>query len=164
MENTEEISPRDREFLRRTIELAREAKSAGNPPFGSILMAMDGTILADMVNTTVTDQDLSAHPELKLAVWAARNLSREQARTTTMYTSTEPCAMCSGAFAHAGLGRLVFAVSGAEAPELRRGTEVRPSPTTSSRSILGQASYPITVLGPVPFDQARAVFAGDLDE
>lgn len=157
MLGVEEISEQGQDFLRRAIELAWEAKRSGNPPFGSLLVDANGTVLAEMSNTTVSDQNLSAHPELKLAVWAGRHLSSEQARATTMYTSAENCAMCSGAFAIAGLGKLVFALSGDQLREARGTGNLRSSVAISSRSVLEQANYPITIVGPALPDEGRAV-------
>jgi len=100
------------EHLRRAIALAAEARESGNPPFGSLLVGPDGSVLVEERNTTITDSDISAHPELKLARWAARSLDAATAAGTTMYTSCEPCGMCSGALARSGIGRVVFALSG----------------------------------------------------
>lgn len=113
------MTPEAEGFLRRAIELAAAAREAGNPPFGSLLVGPDGTVLAEEQNSTITDRDISFHPELKLAVWAARELSPEQAVGTTMYTSCEPCGMCTGALARSGLGRVVYALSGEQLGGLR---------------------------------------------
>ena len=120
------MTPEAEAFLRRAIELAAAAREAGNPPFGSLLVGPDGTVLAEEQNTTITDGDISFHPELKLAVWAARELSSEVAAGTTMYTSCQPCGMCTGAIARSGLGRVVYALSseqlgslGATSPDAR---------------------------------------------
>lgn len=150
-----ELDDADLAFLRRAVELAGEAKRSGNPPFGSLLVS-GGEVLAEATNTTLTDDDVSAHPELKLAVWAARSLSPEQARVTTLYTSTENCAMCSGAFVIAGLGRLVFAISGAQLRELRGPTASR-SPRMAAREVLDAAAYPIVVTGPGLVEEGLAV-------
>src|SRR5216683_1092504 len=101
----------DEDLLRRAIELAGRARAAGNPPFGSLLAGPDGTVLAEDRNTTITDADITAHPELKLARWAARELDPAAAAAATMYTSCQPCAMCTGAIERSGLGRVVFALS-----------------------------------------------------
>lgn len=101
----------DETFLRRAIELAVLSRASGEAPFGSLLVGPDGKILAEDHNTMRSDQDISAHPELKLAVWAARELDATTAAGTTMYTSCQPCAMCTGAIDRSGLGRVVFALS-----------------------------------------------------
>jgi tRNA(Arg) A34 adenosine deaminase TadA len=109
----------DERHLRRAIELAAAARAAGDMPFGSLLVGPEGEVLAEDRNTVVTERDITAHPELKLARWAARNLEAEVARETTMYTSCQPCPMCSGAIARSGLGRVLFALSSDQLDELR---------------------------------------------
>jgi tRNA(Arg) A34 adenosine deaminase TadA len=101
----------DEELLRRAIGLAATARASGNPPFGSLLVGPDGGVLVEEHNTTITDRDITAHPELKLARWAARELDPATAAATTMYTSCQPCGMCAGAIERSGLGRVVFALS-----------------------------------------------------
>jgi tRNA(Arg) A34 adenosine deaminase TadA len=109
----------DERHLRRAIELAGAARQAGDMPFGSLLVGPTGEVLAEDRNTVLSDRDVTAHPELKLARWAGRELAAEVARGTTMYTSCEPCPMCRGAIARSGLGRIVFALSGAQLDALR---------------------------------------------
>jgi tRNA(Arg) A34 adenosine deaminase TadA len=105
------MSPEDERLLHAAIALAVGARNAGNPPFGSLLVGPDGEVLAREHNTSVTDSDITAHPELKLARWAARELDPATAAATTMYTSCQPCGMCAGAIERSGLGRVVFALS-----------------------------------------------------
>ena len=118
----------DHTLLRRAIALAAEARDTGNPPFGSLLAAPDGTVLAEDRNTTLTDHDITAHPELKLARWAAERLDAATAAATTMYTSCEPCTMCAAVIQQAGLGRVVFALSGDQLLALRPGNNRPPVP------------------------------------
>jgi len=101
----------DQRLLRRAIELAAASREGGNPPFGSLLADADGKVLVEDHNTSLTDDDITAHPELKLARWAARELDPATAAATTMYTSCQPCGMCTGAIERSGLGRVVFALS-----------------------------------------------------
>ena len=109
----------DERLLRRAIELSAEASAAGNPPFGSLLAGPDGGVLAEERNTSVTDADITAHPELKLARWAAANLDPATAAGTTMYTSCQPCGMCTGAIERSGLGRVLFALSSEQLATLK---------------------------------------------
>ena len=113
------MSEDDERHLRRAIELAAAARAAGDMPFGSLLVGPDGGVLAEDRNTVTTERDVTGHPELKLARWAGRELAADEAPRTTMYTSCEPCAMCRGAIARSGLGRVVFALSGEQLQDLR---------------------------------------------
>jgi tRNA(Arg) A34 adenosine deaminase TadA len=109
----------DERHLRRAIELAAAARAAGDMPYGSLLVGPAGDVIAEDRNTVVTERDISAHPELKLARWAARELEPDVARDTTMYTSCQPCPMCAGAIARSGLGRVVFALSSEQHDEIK---------------------------------------------
>ncbi|MDQ1135726.1 tRNA(Arg) A34 adenosine deaminase TadA [Microbacterium sp. SORGH_AS 1204] len=106
-------------LLRRALTLAVSARATGNPPFGSLLIDGTGAVLAEDTNTTITDNDITAHPELKLARWAARTLIDRQLADVTMYTSCEPCPMCANAIGRAGIGRVVFALSNAQLAVLK---------------------------------------------
>jgi tRNA(Arg) A34 adenosine deaminase TadA len=138
----------DERHLRRAIELAEEARAAGDMPFGSLLVGPEGEVLAEDRNTVVTERDITAHPELKLARWAARELEADVARETTMYTSCQPCPMCAGAISRSGLGRVVFALSGEQLRELQPPGAVNPD------------AAEIAYEGPVLFAEARVPIDG----
>lgn len=131
------------EHLRRAIALAAEAREGGNPPFGSLLVGPDGTVLAEERNTTTTDADITAHPELKLARWAARELDPETAAGTTMYTSCEPCGMCAGALARSGIGQVVFALSTEQLNGLKPSGGFAPVPSDGPY-LYDEASSPVS--------------------
>jgi tRNA(Arg) A34 adenosine deaminase TadA len=138
------VTPEAESFLRRALALAAEARAAGNPPFGSLLVGADGTVLAEQRNSSITDADITAHPELKLARWAAQRLDPAAAAQTTMYTSCEPCGMCTGAIARSGLGRVVFALSTEQLDALKPG-----------------GGWPVVPQdGPALYDEARTVVDG----
>jgi tRNA(Arg) A34 adenosine deaminase TadA len=105
------ISPADQVLLRRAIAIAANAIALGDAPYGSLLADADGTVLAEAHNTVRRDNDISAHPELKLARWAARELDPGAAARATLYTSCQPCGMCAGGIVRSGLGRVVYALS-----------------------------------------------------
>lgn len=137
--------------MERAIELAEEAAEAGDEPFGSVLV-FDGTLVAEERNTVNTDDDRTAHPELKLVRWAGRNLSAAERRRTTMYTSTEPCPMCAGGVRNVGLGRVVYSTS-AEVLSIVAGTDdegVGPR----AEDVVGEGT---TVEGPLLPERGRGV-------
>ena len=105
------ITPADQALLRRAIAIAAHAITLGDAPYGSLLADADGAILIEAHNTVRRDNDISAHPELKLARWAARELDLNAAARTTLYTSCQPCGMCAGGIVRSGLGRVVYALS-----------------------------------------------------
>ncbi|WP_062013482.1 nucleoside deaminase [Aureimonas sp. AU4] len=121
------IDSRDRRHLERCVDLAEETLSAGNEPFGSILVSQDGETLLEAVNE-VGGGDPTRHPEFAIARWAAENLAPEQRAKAVVYTSGEHCPMCSAAHAWAGLGRIVYASSAAQLTAWQGELGAAPSP------------------------------------
>ncbi|QGK68628.1 nucleoside deaminase [Allosaccharopolyspora coralli] len=103
----------DKQHIRRAVQLATAALEAGDEPFGSILVADDGTVLAEDHNR-VSGGDSTKHPEFELARWAATHLTETQRAAATLYTSGEHCPMCAAAHGWVGLGRIVYASSSAQ--------------------------------------------------
>ncbi|SDY64974.1 tRNA(Arg) A34 adenosine deaminase TadA [Nitrosomonas sp. Nm33] len=104
------LTDTDLQHLRRCVELATEALEAGDEPFGSVLVAADGTVLAEDRNR-VGSGDPTRHLEFELARWAAANMTSEERAAATVYTSGEHCPMCAAAHGWVGLGRIVYASS-----------------------------------------------------
>ncbi|BCJ38578.1 tRNA-specific adenosine deaminase [Actinocatenispora thailandica] len=136
------ISTTDETLLRRAIDIATRAIELGDAPYGSLLAGPDGTILVEAHNTVRRDDDITAHPELKLARWAARELDADTAARTTMYTSCQPCGMCTGGIDRSGLGRVVYALSTAQLVDLNPGS-ARPGVPQDGPALFEVARLPI---------------------
>jgi tRNA(Arg) A34 adenosine deaminase TadA len=150
-----QVSAADLVLLRRCVDLAAEAVAAGDFPFGSVLTAADGTVLAEDRNREVTTGDPTSHPEFALARWAALNLSAAERAVATVYTSGEHCPMCSAAHGWAGLGRIVYASSSQQLTGWLTELGVGPSPV---RPLAVTEVVPgLAVAGPAPglADQVR---------
>ena len=137
------ISTADESLLRRAIAIAAEAVTLNDAPYGSLLAGPDGTVLAEAHNTVRRDNDISAHPELKLARWAARELDPATAAATTMYTSCQPCGMCAGGIVRSGLGRVVYALATEQLTELSPQSGGWPVVPQDGPALLDEARVPI---------------------
>ncbi|MGW6032985.1 nucleoside deaminase [Gordonia terrae] len=104
------ISDRDRELVRRSIELAGTAGGRGNRPFGSVIVVDDVTV-AEGYNEVGSTGDVSAHAELVALRRAVADGHADRLAGATVYASGEPCPMCAAACVWAGVGRIVFAAS-----------------------------------------------------
>ncbi|RNF39906.1 nucleoside deaminase [Planococcus salinus] len=104
------ITETDLKHLRRCVELAETALEKGDEPFGSVLVSATGEVLFEDHNH-VAGGDRTQHPEFAIARWAANNLSPEERKRATVYTSGEHCPMCAAAHGLVGLGRIVYASS-----------------------------------------------------
>jgi len=100
----------DERFMRRAVELAREAEAAGEVPVGA-LVVRDGEILAEGFNRPISTHDPTAHAEMVALRAAAARIDNYRLPGTTLYVTLEPCAMCAGAMVHARVQRLVYAAT-----------------------------------------------------
>ena len=101
--------PYDELLLRKAFDVARRSRDGGDHPFGSILADHDGNVLLEQCNGYSSEGgDRTAHAERLLATRAAKAYDLDFLARCTLYTSAEPCAMCSGAIYWAGIGRVVF--------------------------------------------------------
>ena len=141
-------------FATQAIELAREARVAGNHPFGAVLV-LDGAVVLKARNTTATDRDPTAHAETNLVAAAIQQLAPDQLRRSIVYTSCEPCAMCAGKMYWAGIRSVVFALSSEELAAMAGRDFLIPC-----RELFDRAIEPVQVIGPLPLDAARDVHRG----
>jgi len=150
----------DLDHLRAAIEVAQKAREHGNHPFGAILVDENDRVLLQAENTVVTERDCTGHAETNLMRSASQQFSPEKLSTCTLYTSTEPCAMCAGAIHWGNVRRVVFALSETELYEM-----IGPSPEhllLPCREVFAHSQRPVEVMGPAAELQreARAVHDG----
>ena len=145
---------RDDDFARQAIALSRDARQAGNHPFGAVLVLDDAVVLT-ATNTVTTDRDPTAHAETNLVAEAIRRLSPEQRRRSVLYTSCEPCAMCTGKIYWAGIRSVVFALSARELSLLAGDDFLVPC-----HELFDRAAEPVDLTGPLLLDEAREAHLG----
>jgi tRNA(Arg) A34 adenosine deaminase TadA len=153
------------DFIRLTIDIARQSRAAGNHPFGAILVGPDGAVLMEAGNAHGESgdpnlADRTGHAERVLMTRASLAYTAEFLAGCTMYASAEPCAMCAGSAYWAGVGRVVYGLS-----ERALGALIGPHPENLTmdlpcRVVLGSGQRPIEVIGPLLEDEARAVHDG----
>jgi len=144
-------------FIRECIRLAEEAKRNGNHPFGSILVHNNEIILRAQ-NGVHTFNDIAQHPESILARSGASQFSPEFLAECTLYTSTEPCPMCTGAIYWSGIGRIVFACSVEKLAEFVADSLLMPC-----HKILQRGDHHVEVIGRVLEEEAAQVHVGFWD-
>jgi tRNA(adenine34) deaminase len=104
------VDPLDETFMRRALELAREAEASGEVPVGAVVVK-DGAIVAEGWNRPIASNDPTAHAEINALRAAGAALGTYRLTGTTLYVTLEPCAMCASAMVHARVARLVFAAA-----------------------------------------------------
>jgi tRNA(Arg) A34 adenosine deaminase TadA len=151
---------RDEQPLRRAIELAGLARAHGNHPFGALLVDGDGRVVLEAENTVVTEQDITGHAELNVVRRASVQLGATGLAGATLYTSTEPCAMCAGAIYWAGIGRVVYALAADALPDLVGDPDGGSTLCLSCREVFARGGREVAVSGPHLDDEAAAVHVG----
>ena len=147
--------PYDERLLRQAFGVARKARDAGEHPFGSLLADKDGNVLREQPNAYKSGGgDRTAHAESLLARWAGMNFSLEELSSCTLYTSAEPCAMCSGTIYWAGIGRVVFGQSERDLKAQTGAHDENPTLDLPCTVVFGAGQRPTEVVGPLLADEA----------
>jgi tRNA(Arg) A34 adenosine deaminase TadA len=150
----------DEHFLRRSFDVARRALTHGNHPFGAILVDQNHNVLIETENGYMPSRDGTAHAERLLATQACTTLSPEVLEGATLYSSAEPCAMCSGAIYWAGIGRLVYGLSERRLRGVTGDHPENPTLDLPCRQVFESGQRPTEVLGPLLEDEAEALHEG----
>ncbi len=153
------LSHTDESHLLTAVALARRARQNGNHPFGALLVDTDRSIVLEAENTVLTEGDCTNHAELNLVRAASRAFDEEALQRCTLYASTEPCAMCAGAIYWSGIGRVVFALSGAALSAMVSG-DGEPELALPCRDVFACGGRTIEVSGPHLEREGRAVHEG----
>lgn len=151
------------ELLRRAIQVSVDAREHGNHPFGAILVAPDGSIVLEAENTVVTGDDVTGHAETNLVRKAWRAIPHDQLPGYTLYTSCEPCAMCSGAIFWAGIGAVVYGLSEERLIAIAGTGPDVPTLDHPCRTVFAGGNRPTDVTGPLLEDEAAAPHYGFWD-
>lgn len=143
-------------FMRKAIQLAEHAKTNGNHPFGAIL-ALDRKVLLRAENTVNRTHNFTHHAEFNLMnALPNLNLSPEDIARCTVYTSCEPCAMCSGAIYWGGVRHVVYGLPCETLGQMAGDDLLIPCRTIFSAA----KKSPVQVEGPILEDEARMPHIG----
>lgn len=97
-------------YIQRCIELAESALNAGELPFGSVVVR-DGKIIAESRQRVKSISDITRHAEILALLKARKLLIPKELEKCVLYSSVEPCPMCSFAIRELKLKKVVFALS-----------------------------------------------------
>ncbi len=137
-------------YLERAVAVSRQAREHGNTPFGALLVDQEGNILMEQENIELSDRVCTGHAETSLAARASKEYSKEFLWDCTLYTTAEPCAMCSGAIYWANIGRVVYGMTEARLLELTGSNEQNPTFSLPCREVFARGQKDIRVVGPIP--------------
>jgi len=104
--------------MRRALDLAQEAASAGEVPVGALIVR-DEQVVSQAYNLRETLEDPTAHAERLAITLAGRSTGSWRLDGCTLYVTLEPCPMCAGAIVQARLARVVYGTSDPKAGACR---------------------------------------------
>jgi tRNA(adenine34) deaminase len=109
--------PDDHAFMEAALRLAELAVTRGQTPCGAVVLDREGRVIGEGHNTARADRDPTAHGEVVALRDAWRRVGdRQLLRGGTLYSTIEPCLLCSFVITQLGLRRVVFAARGTDVP------------------------------------------------
>lgn len=138
-----------KKYIRRCIEISEESVASGNNPFGALLVDGEGNILIESGNVEITEKDCTGHAETTVMRRASKEYSKEFLWGCTLYSTAEPCCMCTGAIYWGNVGNIVYGISEGKLLELTGSNEINPTFDVPCRDIIARGQKNIEVTGPV---------------
>jgi tRNA(adenine34) deaminase len=96
-------------YMAEAIAEARRGGEEGNEPIGAVAVIDDAMIARDH-DRSILHGDPTAHAVMLTIQATARKLGPKRLAEVTIFTTNEPCVMCTGALVEARVRSLVFAV------------------------------------------------------
>jgi tRNA(adenine34) deaminase len=156
---TTDRTQQDIHFMELALRQAEASLSAGQTPFGAVVVDAQGTLIGEGHNRVRVDQDPTAHGEI-VAIRAAwrRQGNWSMLAGGSLYTSCEPCLLCSFVITQVRFRRVVFAARGTDVPGYKPllGADL----TAAATWVNAQGDWPrLEVVGDVMRDRARGIIA-----
>jgi tRNA(adenine34) deaminase len=148
----------DEKFIERAIALAAEGLSKGLAPFGAVVVDSSGQIVGEGYNTVNSDFDPSAHGEVVAIRNACANLKTLKLNGHTLYTSCEPCLMCTYVTTRTQISRVVYAARAEDVPG-RPGLLHLTLPDVAAWINQHPDWQPLEIVGDVLREKSAALFA-----
>lgn len=134
-------------WLRKVIAMSAESRAAGNHPFAALVVDADGNILAEAYNAHSVDR--TSHAEMVALRHASANYPLNRLRGATLYTSAEPCAMCSGGAYWTGIACVVYALSEVNLLKITGSHPENPTLSLPCRQVFAAGQRVVKVIGPM---------------
>ena len=100
--------------MQMAAQLAEDNIDTGGGPFGAVIVR-DGKLLATGATRVTANNDPTANAEVMAIREACAKLNTFSLRGTTIYSSCEPCPMCLSALYWAGVDKIIYGNTQADA-------------------------------------------------
>jgi len=139
--------------MRLAIQQAHLSRRQGNKGYGAVVV-LGRRILAQAYDTAVSERDPSLHAEVNAIRQAVQSLGDSNLCGAILFSTCEPCPMCSSLAVWANLTSIVFGVSIAETAHMGK-ARIR----VSAQEIVAQSPALVEVIGGVLQDECAALYA-----
>ncbi|MCJ7624606.1 MAG: nucleoside deaminase [Anaerolineaceae bacterium] len=139
-------------YMRTAIREAHIAKSEGNEAYGAVVVFED-QVIGQAHNTVITGHDPSCHAEMNALRQAVKTLSDRDLCGAILFTTCEPCAMCTAFAIYANITTIVYGISIAEMTGLDKA-----SINLSAKHIIEQSSCEIEIIANILHDECKALY------
>lgn len=150
------MTSHDTHFMKRCIELSQLSIDNGDAPFGS-LITRDNELVAEGTNAANTK--VSEHAEITALHNAHQVLGTSDLSDCTLYTSCEPCPMCSFMIREYKIKRVVFALPSLYMGGYSKWKILQDTELTNFNLFFGS---PPEVTGGFMEDEAKQVMSGTI--
>jgi tRNA(adenine34) deaminase len=154
------LDDRDGRYLRQAIAWSRVARDRGNRPFGAVVIADDGRVLAEAYCNTNESGDCTGHAETNAVRQLGKRIDRETLARATLYSSAEPCVMCAGAIFWSAIGRVVYGIDAVRLRVFRGERAEQRDAELSCRDVFAASPHAIECIGPALIDEASEAHRG----
>lgn len=104
--------------MRRALEMARSKGSdPSNSPLGAVIV-LDGREISAERNQTEELPDATAHAEMMAIRRACEGIGEMELRGATLYSTLQPCGMCTMASIWSKVGRVVYGAGRTDVHEM----------------------------------------------
>ena len=104
------FSSKDKLFMERAIELAKECFDEGEVPVGAVIVK-DEKIIGEGKNKVIFENDVTSHAEINAIRDASKTIQNYRLNDCSMFVTLEPCHMCAKAAVDARISSVIFATS-----------------------------------------------------
>lgn len=95
-----------RRWIEAAFEMKRRAESAGDQPYGAVVV-LDDTLIGEGPSRVIQRGDWNAHAEREAIADAQRRLGRKDLSGAILYSTSRPCSRCEAAAAVAKIARMI---------------------------------------------------------
>jgi tRNA(adenine34) deaminase len=107
----------DVQFMQLALWQAEAAVARGQTPFGAVVVDARRQVIGEGHNTVRSSLDPTAHAEVVAIREAWRRVGTwQRLRDSTLYSTCEPCLLCSFVITQIGFSRVLFAARGTDVP------------------------------------------------